>query len=127
MPDSEKTILMTHIAAYEQQEELGDLKVNSYFRGDYISFEVLKGAIYGTIGFAIIFAMYILYDLETFMVEFYKMDIVSFFQGVLSKYIIFIAIYVVISYFVAAYRYGKAKKNVKLYQNALKNLYSYYN
>lgn len=127
MPDSEKTILMTHIAAYEQQEELGDLKVNSYFRGDYISMEVLKGAIYGTIGFAIIFLMYVLYDLETFMVEFYKMDIVSFFQGVLSKYIIFIAIYVVISYFVAAYRYGKAKKNVKLYQNALKNLYSYYN
>ncbi|MDO4965602.1 MAG: hypothetical protein Q4E51_02750 [Lachnospiraceae bacterium] len=127
MPDGEKTILMTHIAAYEQQEELGDLKVNSYFRGDYISMEVLKGAIYGTIGFAIIFLMYVLYDLETFMVEFYKMDIVSFFQGVLSKYIIFIAIYVVISYFVAAYRYGKAKKNVKLYQNALKNLYSYYN
>lgn len=127
MPDGEKTILMTHIAAYEQQEELGDLKVNSYFRGDYISMEVLKGAIYGTIGFAIIFLMYVLYDLETFMVEFYKMDIVSFFQGVLSKFIIFIAIYVVISYFVAAYRYGKAKKNVKLYQNALKNLYSYYN
>lgn len=127
MPDSDKTILMTHIAAYEQQEELGDLKVNSYFRGDYISMELIKGAIYGTVGFAIIFVMYVLYDLEKFMVEFYKMDIVSFFKGVLSKYIIFIAIYVVISYFVAIYRYGKAKKNVNKYQDALKELYSYYN
>lgn len=120
-----KMILMTAVTAYEQDSGKDDLSTNSYFRGDYISFEVLKGAIYGTIGFAIVFAMYILYDLEKFMVEFYKMDIMAFAQDVLSKYITFLAVYVVISYFVAAYRYGRAKKHISKYQEALKALYSY--
>lgn len=124
MLDKEKMILMTAITAYEQKDGKKDISINSFFRGDYISFEVLKGAIYGTIGFAIGFLMYILYDLEKFMVEFYKMDIMEFAKNVLSKYITFLAIYVVISYFVAAYRYGRAKKHIHNYQEALKVLYS---
>lgn len=122
----DKITLMTGIASYEKDEENGDLRVNSFFRGSYISKEVLKGAIYGTIGFAVIFLMYVLYDLETFMVEFYKMDIPAFAKDVLSKYIIFVAIYVVISYFVALYRYVRAKKRVNNYHEALKILYSFY-
>lgn len=124
MLSKEKMILMTAITAYEQDEGKKDISINSFFRGDYISFEVIKGAIYGTIGFAIVFLMYVLYDLETFMVEFYKMDIVAFAKDVLEKYLIFLAIYVVISYFVAAYRFGKARKHINNYQEALKALYS---
>lgn len=122
----DKITLMTGIASYEKAEENGDLTVNSYFRGSYISKEVLKGAIFGTVGFAVIFLMYILYDLETFMVDFYKMDIVSFAKDVLNRYILFVAIYVVICYFVALYRYSKAKRRVKNYHEALKMLYSFY-
>jgi len=127
MLDQDKIILMTGISAYEKSEENGDLAVNSYFRGDYISKEVLKGAIFGTVGFGVIFLMYILYDIEKFMVEFYKMDIMAFAQSVLSKYLIFLAIYIVISYFVALYRFNRAKKRVKNYHEALKVLYTYYN
>lgn len=122
----DKITLMTGIASYEKAEENGDLAVNSYFRGSYISKEVLKGAIYGTIGFAVIFLMYVLYDLETFMVDFYKMDIVAFAKEVLQKYLFFVAIYVVISYFVALYKYTKAKRRVRNYHEALKALYTYY-
>ena len=125
MLDKEKMILMTAVTAYEQKDGKKDISINGFFRGDYISFEVLKGAVYGTIGFAIVFAMYVLYDLETFMVEFYKMDIVGFAKDVLSRYVTFLAIYVVISYFVAAYRYGRAKKHINNYQEALRALYNY--
>lgn len=126
MLDQNKIILLTNIAVYEQEEGKEDLSINGFFRGDYMGAEVLKAAIYGTIGFAVIFLMYMLYDLETFMVDFYKMDIVEFAQGVLSKYVLFIAIYIVISYFVALYKYTKAKKHVAKYKSALKHLYSYF-
>ena len=126
MLDEEKIILLTNIASYEQEDGKEDLSINGFFRGDYMGAEVLKAAIYGTIGFAVIFLMYMLYDLENFMVDFYKMDIVEFAQGVLSKYVLFVAIYIVISYFVALYKYTKAKKHVAKYKSALKRLYSYY-
>jgi len=126
MLDQDKIILLTNIASYEQDEGKEDLSINGFFRGDYMGAEVLKAAIYGTIGFAVIFMMYMLYDLETFMVDFYKMDIVEFAQGVLSKYVLFVSIYIVISYFVALYKYIKAKKHVAKYKAALKQLYSYY-
>lgn len=126
MLDKRKIILMTRLAVYEEVDGKEDISINNYFRGDYIWFEVLKGAIYGTIGFVIVFAMYMLYDLETFMVDFYKMDIVSFAQDVLKKYIIFLVIYMVISYFVAIYKFMKSKKHVERYKSTLRALYNNY-
>lgn len=124
MLSKDKIILMTALAVYENREGRDDLSINGYFRGDYMGFEVLKGAIYGTIAFGLGFALYMLYDLETFMVEFYKMDVVSFAQEVLRKYIIFIAIYMVISFFVALYKYKKAKKHIENYKLALRTLHN---
>lgn len=126
MLDKNKIILMTSAASYEQKDGKQDIAINSYFRGDYIGMQVLKAAIYGTIGFVAVFVMYILYDLEEFMTNFYKMDLMKFMNDVLSKYVIFLAVYIVISYFVAAYKYAKASKHINVYKEALKRLYSYY-
>lgn len=124
MLDKNKIILMTAISVYEEKDGKDDLSISGYFRGDYMGAEVLKGAICGTIAFAIVFAMYMLYDLETFMVDFYKMDVVAFAQGVLKKYIISVAIYTVISYFVALYKHNRSKKHVENYKSALRTLYN---
>lgn len=124
MLSKEKIILMTAISVYEEKDGKEDLSINGFFRGDYMGMEVLMGAICGTIAFAIIFAMYMLYDLETFMVDFYKMDVMAFAQDVLKKYIIFVAIYTVISYFVALYKHGRAKKHIENYKAALKTLFN---
>ena len=126
MLEKNKIILMTALSVYEEKDGKEDLSINDYFRGDYIGFEVLKGALYGTIAFAVVFAMYMLYDLEMFMVDFYKMDIVEFAQGVLRKYVIFLAVYMVISYCVALFKYTKSRKHVGRYKDALRTLYNNY-
>lgn len=125
MLSKDKMILMTAVTAYENSGGKDDISINNFFRGDYLSFEILKSAIYGTIGFAVIFVMYILYDIEKFMVEFYKMDIVAFAKDAMTKYLIFLAAYVFITYVVSAVKYHNAKKNMAKYQEALKALYSY--
>ncbi|MBQ6575239.1 MAG: hypothetical protein IJL90_03945 [Lachnospiraceae bacterium] len=110
------------MAAYEEHEGKKDIAISGYFRGDYISFQLLKSAIYATVGFALAVAMYVLYNMETFLEEFYKMDIVEFLKDILSKYCLVISIYLVISYFVYSYRYHKAKRHVKQYNQLLRAL-----
>lgn len=127
MLNEERIRLMTQLAAYEEYEGKKDIAVHGYFRGDYISFQLLKSAIYATVGFALAVAMYVLYNLETFLEDFYKMDFVEFAKEMLSRYWLVLAIYLVISYFVYAYRYSRARKHVKKYQQQLRTLQQMYN
>lgn len=126
MLNEERIRLMTQMAAYEENEGKQDISINGYFRGDYISFQLLKSAIYATVGFALAVVMYVLYDLEVFLEDFYKMDVVEFLQGILGKYVLVLAIYMVISYFVYAYRYSRAKRYIKRYQAQLRQLQQMY-
>ncbi len=122
MLNEERIRLMTRMAAYEEREGKKDIAISGYFRGDYISFQLLKSALYATVGFALAVAMYVLYNMETFLEDFYKMDMVEFMKDILSKYILVISIYLVISYFVYSYRYHRAKKHVKQYNQLLRTL-----
>ncbi|MCR5475472.1 MAG: hypothetical protein K6F28_09775 [Lachnospiraceae bacterium] len=122
MLNKERIRLMTRMAAYEEREGKKDISISGYFRGDYISFQLLKSAIYATVGFALAVAMYVLYNIEMFLEEFYKMDILEFLKDILSKYCLVMAIYLVISYFVYSYRYHKAKRHVRQYNQLLRAL-----
>lgn len=122
MLNKERIRLMTRMAAYEERQGRKDIAISGYFRGDYISFQLLKSAIYATVGFALAVAMYVLYNMETFLEDFYKMDILEFLKDILSKYCLVLAIYLVISYFVYSYRYYRARRHVKQYNQLLRAL-----
>lgn len=126
MLNVEKIRLMTQMASFDEVEGKKDIAVNGYFRGDYISFQILKSAIYATIGFAVIMALYVLYNLETFLSDFYKMDMVAFGKEWLTRYAIVLLIYLVISYFVYAFRFNRSKKRIRAYQQQLKQLHKMY-
>lgn len=126
MLNEERIRLMTRMAAFEELDGKKDISISGYFRGDYISFQVLKSAIYATFGFVVAVAMYVLYDLETFMSDFYKMDIVAFCQDMLTRYVAVLAIYLVISYFVYSFRYNRAKRHIKTYSIQLRKLREMY-
>ena len=117
---------MTRMAAYESRQGRKDMSINSFFRGDYISFQVLKSALYATVGFGLAVAMYILYDIEGFLTDFYKMDIPEFVKGLGVKYAIVLAVYLLISYFVYAFRFTRAKKHIKKYVAQLRELEEMY-
>ena len=117
---------MTKMAAYESRQGKKDLTVNEFFRGDYISFQVFKSALYATIGFGLVIVMYILYDLEGFLTDFYKMDVAEFVKDIAMKYAVVLVIYLLISYFVYAYRFSRAKKHMKKYLSQLNELETMY-
>lgn len=122
MLNEERIKLMTKMACYEADEGRKNVAVGSYFRGDYIGLQVIKSIVSGTISFVIIFAMFILYDFEVFMADIYKMDLLDFAKTVIIDYLIFTAVYAVISYGVYTYKYTKARRSLKMYYNNLKKL-----
>ncbi|MBD5460239.1 MAG: hypothetical protein HDR26_04755 [Lachnospiraceae bacterium] len=126
MLNEERIILMTRLASYEQREGKKNVAIGGYFRGDYISKEVIGSLISATIAFGICFALYIFYDFETFMQDIYKMDLLTFAKNVLTTFLISVAEYGIISYIVYSVRYSRVKESQKNYYNNLKKLAGMY-
>ena len=126
MLNEERIILMTKMASYEANEGKRNLAIGSYFRSDYIGWQVLKSIISATIAFIVVFGMYIFYDFELFMTDIYKMDLLEFARRVLTLYLWTIGIYAVISYIVYRVRYSRASKKLKTYYMNLRRLSDMY-
>lgn len=122
MLNEERVILMTKLASYEAKEGKKNIAIGNYFRSDYISLQLMKSMVCATIAFGLIFGLYILYDIEKFMQEIYKMDLVQFAKNILVQYAVFVVVYGIISYLVYAFKYSRAKKSLKCYHNNLKKL-----
>ncbi len=118
--------LMTKMAAYEENEGKKTISISNYFRGDYISFQVVKGALSATVAFFLVIAMYVYYDLEIFLEDIYKMDIVALLKTVTTAYAAILIGYMLISYIVYSYRYTKAKQSLHRYFTQLRELQAMY-
>jgi hypothetical protein len=126
MLNQEKIILMTKLTSYEEHEGKKNVAIGSYFRSDYIGWQVLKSIISATIAFVVVFAMYIFYDFEIFMTDIYKMDLMEFAKNVLFLYLGIVGAYAVISYIIYTIRYSRAKRSLKLYYMNLRKLAAMY-
>ncbi|MCI6552201.1 MAG: hypothetical protein MR430_01455 [Lachnospiraceae bacterium] len=126
MLNQERIILMTKLASYEENMGKKNGSIMGYFRGDYIWLQIVKSIVCGTLAFGIVFAMYIFYDFEVFMTEIYKMDLRAFGKSVLTKYLVAIGIYSIISYAVYSCRYARAKRSMELYKSNLGRLSGMY-
>ena len=117
---------MTRLAAYESSEGKKNMSIGTYFRGDYISGQIMKSIIYGTVAFALVFALYLLYDAEKLMESIYEIDLMGFGKELLIRYLVFIGVYSVITYIVYAVRHRRARRKLRIYYNNLRRLDSMY-
>lgn len=127
MLNEERVILMTKMASYEEHEGKKNVTIGNYFRSDYIAIQVLKSVVYATVAFAIVFALFLFYDMEVFMQDIYKLDLFSFARTILTYYGVTVVVYALAAYGIYSYRYAKAKKSLKCYYQNLKKLNSLYN
>lgn len=126
MLNEERVILMTKMASYEEGEGKKSMSLGRYFRGDYISLQLLRAFFCSTIAYLLGFGLYVLYGFETLMANIYKMDLIVFAKNVVMWYAILVVGYCVLTYGVCTYRYAKAKKSLKCYYHNLKKLDSLY-
>lgn len=122
MLDQDKIILMTRLASYEKNEGKRSAAIGSYFRNDYIGWQVLKSIISATLIFIMLLIGYVVYNFENFMIDIYKLDLQQYGKDILIKYGIFVGVFAVITYAVYAYRYAKARKSLRIYARNLAKL-----
>lgn len=126
MINENRVILMTKLASYEANEGKKYLAVGKYFRSDYISMQLLKAIISGTLAFAVVVGMALLYDFDAFMKDLYKMDVLQVGKELIILYLVSVGVYTLIVYIIAAYRYNRARQSLKTYYGNLKKLSKYY-
>ena len=122
MLSEERVILMTRLAAYESGPGKKNVAIGSYFRSDYIGYQLLKSVVSATLAFGIVLGIYIFYHFEDLMLDVYEMDLIALGQELLRYYLIVVAIYTVLSYIIYSYRYHKARKSLKNYHQNLRKL-----
>lgn len=126
MLNENKVILMTKMASYEANEGKKYLSVCKYFRSDYISLQILKAIFSGTLAFFIVIGMALLYDVDTFLKDLYKVDLIQMGKDLVVVYLVSVGFYVVIVYFISLYRYNRSRQSLKTYYGNLKKLSKYY-
>lgn len=126
MIHEERVILMTGLQAYEDRGGKRDIAIAGYFRGDYLGSQMLKSIISITLAAALFYAGYVFYNLENFMKNLYQTDWIEYVSMLFTRYLVLVIAYALITYLVYAYRYTKAKKNLKKYYGGLKALNAMY-
>ena len=126
MLNEERIILMTRLASYEKREGKESMTIGKFFRGDYISFHLLKSVIMATIAYAIGLGLYLLYNIEDLLEEIYSLDFAYMARNFISIYVIFVVAYCLVTYVIFTYRYIRARKSIRRYQHNLKKLKAMY-
>jgi hypothetical protein len=113
---------MTKLAAFEEREGKEYRKMTQYFRKDYVGLELIKSFFTGTLAFLIIVGIWGTYRMDYLMEHIDRMDLPAFGTEMLIRYLIFIAIYLLITYIIYNMRYTKGRKRMKLFYNRLKKV-----
>ena len=123
MLNEEKVILMTKMAAFIDREGKKNDAINTYFKSDYVGYNVIKAVISATIVFAICVATYVLCKFEEVLSNLYNTEnLLSVGRKWLIYYLLLVGVYSLASYVIYSYRYTKMRKSMKAYYGNLKKL-----
>ena len=122
MVNEERVILMTRLASYERGPGKKYVTIGSFFRSDYIGFQLLQSIICVTLAFGIVVGVYIFYYFEDLMLDVYQMDLVAIGKEALRYYLIVMGIYCAVTYAIYSYRYHRARKGLRTYHQNLRTL-----
>lgn len=126
MINEERLRPMVRMARFDKNNGKACKPMIQYARPDYVSMELLKSFISGSIAFAILCVMWGLYDTSALLGMLNGTHIKGFIIGVGIRYIIFLIVYLIATYIVYQIRYTKGRKLVKGYYKDLKNINNHY-
>ncbi len=126
MLNNDKIRLMTKLALYEQKEGKKNIAGGKYYRSDYVSLAMINSAIIATLAYILILGSIVLVNIETVLSVMTAFDMLELGRIVVVAYIIYMLIYLTITYIIARLRYDNIKSELKSYDNNLKELYTIY-
>lgn len=119
MINQEKVKDMTKMAIYESHGGDKELAVSAYRRKDYVAVNLIKSFIFGTISCVIIIVFYSLLKLEQIDSISSLTEVQSVGIGMLVFYIIFMVVFMTVTYVWARKRHARCSENAKSYSTEL--------
>lgn len=120
---SEKKIrLMTKMALYEEKYGKEDLKVNEYYRMDYVRLKVIQTILSVTIGLLLVVILNAVYEVEYILAEAVTIDYKELWERYALIYLIILGAYVLLALIGYNVVYGKRRKKLHDYSKNMKLL-----
>lgn len=126
MVNEEKIKLMNKMALYEEKYGKEDLKIASYYKKDYISYQTIITVIWVTIGYAILFGVVVAAFMETFLDEATLLSVVLIILVAIVLYLILAVSYGLFASRFYQKKHIRAKGRVKHYVRMLTQLEKFY-
>lgn len=126
MINEERVKELYKIALYDKNEEKTYQQVSSYFMKDYLGKEILKSFFSGSFAFIGIFAMYVMYTMDTLIAGINSIDIMTTAIRIGTAYIAFMGCYLLLTVVIYALRYSKGRKMLRDNGEHLKKLKKMY-
>ena len=126
MINEERLKPMIKMAIFDKNEGKTCKPMIEYQKSDYISLQVLKSFISGSIAYVLLVGMWVLYDTDRTFEMLNASDIVKFLTTILILYGVFLIIYLSSAYLVYRFRYIRGRKLVKNYCKNLKEINQVY-
>jgi len=118
--------LMTKLAIYEKTEGKEDIKLGRFFRRDYVRLKILHNIVWVTLGYLLVLAMIIAYQMEYLIREAVNLDYVGMGKTILGVYIILVTVYVMAAMVGYGLYYDYSRKKLAKYFRMLRRLRSLY-
>lgn len=122
MISKERVKHMTKLASFEEGDGKKYRKMTQYFRGDYVSLEIIKSFITGTIAFFIMVGLWGFYSLDSLMENLKNMELTGFAMSIVLFYLCFMACYLLLTYVIYNIRYTRGRKMIRLFYNRIKKI-----
>ena len=127
MINEEKVKYMTKAAAYENGPEKKNIRIDGYFRGDYLGLQMVKSAIAYTIAFCVIVMLWAMGRMEELLL---KISQAVYLENMI-KILVILFVCGLILYEIAVYlyysrKYQSAKQSVKGFYANLKRIHKFY-
>ena len=126
MVNMRKVRLMTKLAIYEKKEGKEDIKLGKYFRRDYVRLKILHNIVAVTIGYIMVLAMVMAYQMEYLIKEAVNLDYIGMGKTILGIYVIVVTVYIMAAMVGYGLYYDYSRKKLAKYFRMLRKLRSMY-
>lgn len=122
MLNEEKLKTMIKLASFESTKGQEALKIGSYYKRDYVGYQMLKSGVYLTIAYILGATLWGLSHLESLTKMMEEFHIITFVKQFGAPYILALVIYLLISFIHYSNKYQWAKMELTKYHRELRRL-----
>lgn len=122
MLDKRRIRMMTRLAIYEQSNAAEDMKISGYYKRDYSVLHTLVGAIWMSIGYAVMAVLAVFCNIDT-LLESLSIEKMFFFAGAaVVLYLLMLIVYCICANMFYKSKHTAAKQRMKRFYRNLTRL-----